>query len=139
MRYKIHYHALLTHFPISFFVCAFTFQILHLFWAPICFELATNVTLLMGTIMMIPTTLTGWQTWKRNYRGAQVPLFQRKIFLAFILLGISIPLTIWREVYLGIFVEVPFGPSHWLYLAGNAILIAGAAAEGFYGGQLNHR
>ncbi|HLN89147.1 MAG TPA: hypothetical protein VK253_03690 [Candidatus Binatia bacterium] len=61
-RFKMHWHVLLIHFPISLFAGAFGFQILHLFIDPASFELSTNVTLLGGTIMMVPTTWTGWFT-----------------------------------------------------------------------------
>lgn len=138
MSYKIHWHVFMTHFPISFFVSAFLFQILHLFWSPECFELATNVVLVVGAAAMVPTTWTGWQTWKKTYKGAPTVLFQRKIAIAFALLVISISLAIWRSAYLGIFEAVPYGPGHWFYLGGNILLISGSAAEGLYGGLLNH-
>jgi hypothetical protein len=77
MTYKLHWHVFLTHLPISLFAAAFLFQVLHLFWSPECFELSTNVTLVAGAVSMVPTTWTGWRTWKRSYNGAQVPLFRR--------------------------------------------------------------
>jgi uncharacterized membrane protein len=139
LRFKIHWHVLLIHFPISLFAGAFGFQILHLFIAPASFELATNVTLLGGTIMMIPTTLTGWLTWKKNYKGAKIMLFKRKIGAAFAMLAISIPLVTWRFVFLGFFMQAQQSPAHWIYLAGNFLLILGAIIEGYYGGFLHHR
>jgi hypothetical protein len=30
-------------------------------------------------------------------------------------------------------------PGHWIYLAGNTLLIFGAIVEGYYGGRLSHR
>lgn len=139
VRYKIHWHVLLVHFPISLFGVTFGFQVLHLFIAPACFELATNVALIAGAAMMVPTTWTGWSTWKGHYKGAKVLLFQRKITISFAMLTLSVPLVVWRIVSLGLFEEAPMSPQHWIYLAGNALLIAGAAAEGYYGGRLNHR
>ncbi len=136
--YNIHWHVLLTHFPISLFGAAFLFQVLHLFAAPACFEMATNVTAAAGAAMMIPTTWTGWSTWKRAYKGAVVPLFQRKISIAFAMLSLSIPLTVWRFAYLPAFEREVQGMEHWIYLAGNSLLIAGAVAEGLYGARLNH-
>ncbi len=56
-RYRIHWHVLLTHFPISFFAVAFGFQILHLFISPACFELATNVALIAGAVVMVRPNL----------------------------------------------------------------------------------
>jgi len=136
--YKIHWHVLLTHFPVSFFGVAFGFQVLHLFVAPACFELATNVSLILATVSMIPVTATGWFAWKNKYKGAKIKLFQRKIFIAFAMLAISVILTVWR-VTLGILEEVPESPSHWIFMAGNMLLIIGAVAEGYFGGRLNHK
>jgi uncharacterized membrane protein len=138
LSYKIRWHVLLVHFPISFFLVAFMFQILHLFTQPSCFEISTNVALAAGTIMMIPTTLSGWFSWKKYYKAARVMLFQRKITTAFVMLGLSIVLLSWRSFVLGFFEEAPTNPEHWIYLAGNTLLIFGAVIEGYYGGRLNH-
>lgn len=138
-KYRIHWHVFLIHFPLSFFGVAFGFQILHLFLFPACFEVATNVTLIAGTIMMVPATLTGWQTWKGSYRGALGLIFRRKIAIAFAMLALSIPLTVWRAVFLSAFENAPGSPWHLLYFAGNSLLILGAIGEGYYGSRLNHR
>ena len=90
LKYKIHWHLMLVHFPISLFGVAFLFQILHLFINPFCFELGTNVTLAAGSVMMIPTTWSGWSSWKNQYKGAKVKLFQRKITIAFSMLSLSV-------------------------------------------------
>ncbi|MBU0479924.1 MAG: hypothetical protein KKG47_02360 [Proteobacteria bacterium] len=138
MAYKIHWHVLLTHFPLSLFGVAFFFQALHLFVFPECFELATNIVLVGGTISLIPTTITGLHTWKQNYKSANVPLFRKKITIAVALLAISSSLVVWRIAYIGT-QQIPItGFVHWFYLAGITILILGAGVEGFYGGQLNH-
>ncbi len=138
LNYRIQWHVLLVHFPISFFGVAFIFQILHLITNPFCFELATNVVLAAGTVMMIPTTWSGWFSWKNHYKGAKTYLFQRKILTAFIMLGISLALSTWRLVAFGVFNEAPENPQHWIYLFGNTLLILGAITEGYYGGRLNH-
>jgi len=137
--YRVHWHVLITHFPISFFVAAFGFQILHLFTSPECFEKATNVALIAGTVVLMPTTGSGWRTWKTRYQGARVLLFQRKIMIAFIMQGLSIVLAIWRVSSMSNFEDAPANTAHWAYLAGNTLLMAGASAEGYYGGRLNHR
>jgi len=139
LGYKLHTHVLLIHFPISFFLVAFGFQILHLFLAPACFELSTNAALAAGTVAMIPTTWSGWSSWKRHYKGARVVLFQRKIATAFTMLGLSIVLSTWRFLALGFFEEARVNPQHWIYLAGNVLLVTGAVIEGYYGGRLHHR
>ncbi len=136
--YRLHWHVFLIHFPISFFGVAFVFQVLHLFFLPACFEVATNVSLIAGTIMMIPTTLTGWRTWKKSYRGAMGLIFRRKIAISFAMLGLSVPTTIWRAVFLSAFENAPDSPWHLLYFVANSLLILGAIAEGYYGSRLNH-
>jgi uncharacterized membrane protein len=140
-RYKMHWHVLFTHFPVSLFGAAFGFQILHLFPTSLsgCFETATTVSLIGAAAMMIPTILTGWFTWKKQYKGARVPLFQRKIAISYAILAVSIALVVWRTTQFDAFQDVPDSPWHWLYLAGNTLLIMGAVAEGYYGGRLNHR
>jgi hypothetical protein len=137
-RHRTHWHVLFTHFPISLFGTAFVFQVLHLFMAPVCFELATNVTLLGGTLLMIPTVGTGWYAWRARYQGANGLIFRVKIRTAFAMAALSVPLVIWRIAALGLFEEAPKSPGHWIYLAGNTGLILGAIIEGYYGGRLNH-
>lgn len=136
---RIHWHVFLTHFPIALFGAAFGFQILHLFMAPACFELATNVALLGGAAMLIPTVATGWSEWKTHYHGAKGLIFKRKITAAFAMLALSLPLIVWRIAALGLFEEARQSPAHWIYLAGNTLLIVGAILEGYYGGRLTHR
>jgi len=140
-RFKMHWHVLFTHFPISLFGAAFGFQILHLFPTSLsgCFEIATTVALISAATMMIPTILTGWFTWKKQYKGARVLIFQRKIAISYAMLAVSIALVSWRTTQFEAFQDVPQSPWHWLYLAGNTLLIAGAFVEGYYGGRLNHR
>jgi uncharacterized membrane protein len=136
---RIHWHVFLTHFPISFFGAAFLFQILHLFLAPVCFELATNVMLLGGTIMLAPTIGSGYLEWRGRYHRAMGLIFRRKIRTALAMAGLSLPLVVWRIAALGLFDEAPESPGHWIYLAGNILLIMGAIVEGYYGGRLSHR
>lgn len=140
-RYKMHWHVLFTHFPISLFGAAFGFQILHLFPTSLsgCFEIATTVALISAAALMIPTILTGWFTWKKQYKGARVLIFQRKIAISYAMLAVSIVLVSWRTTQFEAFQDAPQSPWHWLYLAGNTLLIAGAVVEGYYGGRLNHR
>lgn len=137
-RPRIHWHVFFTHFPISFFGAAFAFQVLHLFLAPVCFELATNVMLVGGVVMLGPTIWTGYAEWRTRYRGAKGLIFVRKIRTAVAMASLSLPLVLWRVLALGLFEEAPESPGHWIYLAGNGLLILGAIVEGYYGGRLNH-
>jgi len=138
-KYRIHWHVLMTHFPLALFGTAFGFQILHLFLAPACFELATNVTLIGAVVMLFPTIATGWAEWKTHFHGAKALIFRRKIETAIGLLVLSLPLVVWRIAALGLFQEARQSPGHWIFLAGTTLLILGAIVEGYYGGRLNHR
>jgi nicotinamide riboside transporter PnuC len=101
--------------------------------------LAGNITLIAGAVVMIPTTLTGWFTWKSRYKGAKVPLFKRKISIAFGMMVYSIALIVWRLVFYNITSDLPNNLAHWFYLIALGLLPLGAALEGYYGGKLNHR
>ena len=136
-RRPAHWHVLFVHFPISFFGVAFGFQMLHLFFAPACFTLSSTMVLIAGALMMIPTTVSGWRSWKRTYKGAQTYIFKRKIIIAALMLVTSAMLVGWRLSFYSIFTEEP-GAAHWVYMAGSALLIMGAVLEGYYGGRLHH-
>jgi len=138
-RHRVHWHIFLTHGPISLFgVCA-AFQVLHLFLVPACLEIASNICLLGATLVLVPTTLTGWTTWKKQYKGFRSPVFLRKRTVSFLMLGLSIPLTIWRVFFLRIFENAPWSPAHWIYLSGTVLLIIGAILEGYFGATLHHQ
>ena len=134
----IHWHVALTHFPISLFGTAFLFQLLHLFMFSREFELAATVCILGGAASVIPAVLTGWLTWKKRYHGARTRLFRRKIRIAITMLVVSLPLAVWRVVlyYLGRNAD---GVDHYVFFIFCSLLVAGAVAEGFYGGRLSHK
>ncbi len=89
--------------------------------------------------MLFPAIATGWWEWKIHYHGVKGLIFKRKIVTAFGMAALSVPLTVWRIAALGIFQEAHKSPEHWIYLAGNTLLILGAVLEGFHGGRLNHK
>ena len=88
---------------------------------------------------LLPAIVSGWSEWKTHYHGAKGLIFKRKIMTAFGMAALSLPLIVWRIAALGLFQEARQSPAHWLYLAGNTLLILGAVVEGYYGGRLNHR
>jgi uncharacterized membrane protein len=135
LKYKIHWHVLFTHFPVSFFALSSGFMILHLFTYQHCFELAAFVSLLAGALILIPTAVSGWSTWKGRYKGMRGRMFLYKIRVAFGMLTLSLLLILTRLVF------PPPLDTAWIYIyaAGILSLLAGAMVEGFYGGRLNHR
>jgi hypothetical protein len=131
----MHWHVVLTHFPISFFMVSAGFMGLHLFTSAECFEMASFLSLVAGAVMMIPTTLSGWWTWKTKFRGAGTALFKIKINMSFAMLALSLAL-VWTR---GLLMDLEHTMWHVVFWAGFLLLFAGALAEGFFGGQLNHR
>jgi uncharacterized membrane protein len=138
VRYKIHWHVIIIHFPISFFTAAFGFQVLHLFFWPECFELASTIALIAGALALIPTLLTGWISWRKNYKSAHTKIFNRKIFIGIFMLVFCFFLLATR-IPIGITGETHGLADHILYLAGTTALIICAVLEGLFGGLLNHR
>ncbi len=61
------------------FMGSFGFIILRLITQTECFELSTFVALIAGAALMIPTTITGWTTWKKSYKGYRSKIFLHKI------------------------------------------------------------
>jgi uncharacterized membrane protein len=133
--YGIHWHVLTTHFPISFFMISAIFMAVHLFTDTPCYEKAAFLCLTAGAIVAVPTTATGWITWKKKYKGARTPIFLKKIKLSGVIVALSSSLVLWRWFY----------PSqahtvwHYVYLLGIGLLFLCVELEGFYGGRLNHR
>lgn len=139
VRFKIHWHVVFTHFPVSFFLAAFGFMVLHLFTQTSCFELANYVALFAGAVAMVPTTLTGWFAWKRRYKGLRSGIFLNKIRISYAMIGVSFALVAYRSIVIIQFADILHNLWHALYFAGVVMLMLGAAAEGYYGGRLHHR
>lgn len=135
LKYKVHWHVLFTHFPISFFIISSGFMVLHLFTRSVCYETAAFFSLLAGAVLMVPTTVSGWLTWKGRYRGMRGRMFLVKTRVAFAMTALSATLVLIRLLF------PP--PLHlaWMgsYTAGILLLMAGAFIEGYQGGRLNHR
>jgi len=134
-RYNLHWHVVFTHFPISLFMASAGFMLLHIFTMTDCFEMAAFVSLLAGAAVMVPTTLTGWWTWRKKYKGAKTSLFQYKINLSFVMIGLSIILIALRFLLMNISHLI----WHITFGIGFLLLFIGAMTEGYYGGRLNHR
>jgi len=138
-RFHLHWHVFLTHFPLSLISMTFVFQVLHLFANPGCFELASNVLLVAGVFSLVPTTWTGYFTWKHQYNAARASIFRQKIIIAVVLLMIGIPLCAWRIIYIGSSSQAVLPAIHWTYFLGSLLMIVGAILEGYLGGRLTHR
>jgi uncharacterized membrane protein len=138
-KYQLRSHVFLVHFPISAFLGSFAFMVLHLVTETNCFELSAYVALVAGAVVMIPTTVSGWTTWKTRYRGVRGRVFLRKIRISFAMIGISIFLSMYHGAFVVANLDILHNVWHFLYFLGITLLLVGAIAEGYYGGRLNHR
>jgi hypothetical protein len=134
--YEQHWHIELTHFPVSFFVGSALFMVLHFasYSNRDAYELASLVLLIAGMVVMWPTTITGWNTWKGRYHGTHAKIFLYKIRTSFGMIALSVLLVVWRLA------APPPKDTAWFYVyaAGIFFLFVGTVIEGFYGGRLNH-
>jgi len=135
LKYKIHWHVLLTHFPVSFFMLSFVFMLLHMLTRSTCFELAASISLLAGMIILLPSAVSGWLTWKNRYKGTPARIFIYKIRIALSMIVLSVVLVSFRALMPGSLHEIWM----WVYPAGLMLLLLGSMAEGYFGGRLNHR
>jgi hypothetical protein len=101
--------------------------------------MAAYVSLITGAVFLLPTTLTGWNTWKRRYRGVKGKIFLNKIRISFGMISLSIILVVYQTFFPFTILGVWHRLGHFLYFTGVTLLMLGAAAEGYYGGRLHHR
>ena len=139
VKYRIHWHVLLIHFPISAFLGSFVFISLHLFTRTYCFALAAYVSLIAGAIVMLPTAATGWFTWKGRYKRFKGKMFLYKIRISLAMIVVSIALVIFQTVFPFSSLDIRHNIWHAIYFTGVTLLMLGAMAEGYYGGRLHHR
>ena len=135
LKYKIHWHVIFTHFPASFFAISFVFMILYHLTGSACHESASFLCLLAGAVILVPTVVSGWVTWKNRYKGMRGKIFIYKIRIAIGMMIGSVLIVVVRLL-------LPNEPHIvWMliYTPGVFLLSLGAMAEGYYGGRLNHR
>lgn len=135
LKYKIHWHVLFTHFPVSFFMISFGFMVLHLVTRDHCYEIAASLSLFAGLVILVPTAISGWLTWKGSYKGMKGKIFIYKIRVAVFMIICSLILVLARILLPDELHMVWM----WIYPTGITLLMLGSMVEGFYGGRLNHR
>lgn len=138
-RPKMHWHVMLTHFPVGAFTGAFLFMTLHVITRDDCHAQGASVSLLAGLSMLVPTTATGWITWRHKYKRSKIRLFRIKIWTSIAMLLVCAALVAYQTIHPFALLDVSRRWEHALYFLGVASLMLGSFVEGFWGGRLNHR
>jgi hypothetical protein len=138
-KYKLHWHILFTHFPVGTFAGAFLFMTLHVVTQNSCYSQAAYVSLIAGLAVLIPTTATGWYTWRRQYKGFKNRLFRIKIWTSFAMIPLCIGLVAFQTIYPFAVLDVTHSWAHLVYFSGVVLLMIGSVVEGFWGARLHHR
>jgi hypothetical protein len=138
-KFKMHWHVVLTHFPVTGFTGTFLFMGLHILTRNPCYVSAAYVALVASTITLIPTTATGWYTWKRRYRGHRNTIFLIKIWLSAAMIPLSAALVAYQTIHPFEVIDIPHRVGHLMYMVGVLALMGGSFAEGAWGGRLHHR
>lgn len=138
-RFRLHWHVILTHFPVSGFTGAFLFMALHVITRESCMATASYLTLVAATIVLAPTTFTGWIEWRKTYRSFMNKVFRNKIRVAAGMLPLAIALVVLQTLWPLQSLDASSTLPHALYFGGLALLMLAAMAEGYWGGRLHHR
>lgn len=138
-KWHMHWHVALVHFPTAGFTGAFLFMFLHLVTRNPCLPYAAYITLVASTVVLVPVTVTGWLTWRRNYLARWNTTFTVKIWTSVAMLVVAIALVLYQTAHPFALLDASARLAHAVYFAGVVLLMVGAIAEGFFGGRLHHR
>ncbi len=134
MAVKIHSHPIAVHFsngliPVSVFF-------LFLFWITRSseMEIVAYYTLLSGTAGSCLAVITGLYDWKKNYRGAWVPVFKKKFTAGVMSMVLGAIACTLRLLFPDLLYSVT--PLSVIYVALNFMLLACVAFAGYLGGKL---
>ena len=130
----IHPHPIAVHFangllPVSVFF-------LGLFWITgrRDMEIVAFALLATGTAGSLLAVATGLYDWKKNYRGAWVPVFKKKLALGVAAVILGAAATALRGLHPGLLYDL--SPMAVLYILLNLAILACVTVAGYLGGRL---
>lgn len=128
-------HPVAAHFSNGLVPVAFLSLLIFLLTGNPCFE-HTVIYLLFIVLMAVPVSFySGIQEWKKKYKGAKSPVFEKKIRLSMLLmtlcvLTVSIRVAVPDVIQRGGFLA-------WLYGAGLIVMFPVVVLLGHHGGKLS--
>lgn len=114
-------------------------MVLHLMSDRSCYALGAYVSLMAGSLVIVPTTATGWFAWKRQYKGFMNTLFRIKIWTSAVMIPIGIALVVYQTIHPFATLDVTHRWGHLTYFSGVLLLMIGSVIEGYWGARLHHR
>ena len=133
-KYNIHLHSIFVHFTNGLYPVAVFFLILFKIFQHESFRSTYFYLLLLASISVPISFLTGIIEWKQKYKGAQVRIFTRKYTYGIVLMGVGSFCTVWScispEIIRG------SGILHFVFLLLNFAILPLVAYLGYLGGKL---
>lgn len=125
-------HAVTAHFPNALIPSAVALIVYAAVTAAPCVAEAAFFMALLAVLFIPLTLLSGLRDWKRYYGGKKAPLFQKKIRISCILLGVGITALLIHpqpgQPYLAL--------RSWLFIVLMGVMLGLTVLLGHYGGKL---
>ncbi|MFQ6117156.1 MAG: DUF2231 domain-containing protein [Candidatus Bipolaricaulia bacterium] len=134
---EYHWHPPSVHFHNALFPLAALLIIIYLPTHEGSLEKAAFYVLGFAVLLLLGSILAGFFDWRTKYKAARTKLFQSKIRLSFVLLGLGLVLLIWRGTAPGLMEVGPI--NRGLYTAGLLLATGLVVRIGYLGGKLIFR
>ncbi|NLX19203.1 MAG: rubredoxin-type Fe(Cys)4 protein [Desulfobulbus sp.] len=131
---KHHLHPIMSHTPNGVLPMALVFLLITALFSFSMFDAAVFYSYLFVLLAMPLVLFTGYETWKKRYRGALTPIFKTKIGASVVTVFLLILLTIWRAIDPDIVTEPSTG--RWFFLGLSIVLVGAVGVAGHMGGKL---
>lgn len=131
---SFHPHAMLTHFPIAFFLAGSLLSLLFLLTGKLSLETVSYGMLAFGFLSSPFAFLSGLFTWKVTYRGSRSKIFIRKIALSIVLMFLGTVCFLWRAQNPDILIAKT--ASSYIYMILIICLVPTVSILGHYGGKI---
>ncbi len=133
-KIKIHIHAISVHFANGLIPTSVLFLCLFFMTENPDMEKAAFLTLLVGTLGVLATLVTGLIEWRKNYQGAWVPIFKKKLILGLVALAAGLGASTLRYLFPQLLLAVE--PLSWVFVSLELLCCGAAAWAGYLGGRL---
>lgn len=131
---KHHLHPITVHTPNGILPMALIFLLITAFFGFPLFETAALYSFVFVLIAMPVVVFTGYEVWKKRYRGAMTATFKIKIGASIVTVVLLCVLSVWRIIRPDIIVTASQG--RWIYLLLSVVLVAAVGLAGHVGGKL---